>query len=381
MSFKSSIWRVILLGLLVSSLALGVAAQDDTEEEYSYLNPMGQTPSLWTDEQVDCAAAGVSREGPWTIGVSNISLGNSWRAQMIAELEAAAADNPNIEELIVLNADGNVAKQISDIDDLIARGVDAILITPGSPDGLAPSVEDAYNAGIVTIVFNDFVETDQFHSILWADQFKFGFIGGSWLREQLGGEGDIVLLEGIAGMGVSDLRSEGAIAGLGEGINILARQPAGWDYAQGKTAMEDFIAAYPGQIDGVYSQGGAMSLGAIDAFIAAGLDPVPVPGEGYNGFLNYWAANLENGFTSIAPDEPTWQSVAALDVAIQCLNGETIAKWTELPHPLITDETVADYARPDCPDGVWSNTLMSPDAITEMYECEGLPEATEEAGS
>src|SRR5690606_30708584 len=192
-------------------------------EEYSYLNPMGRVPELWTDEQTDCAAAGVAREGPWTIGVSNFSLGNSWRVQMIAELEAAAAGNPDIEELIITNADGNVAKQISDIDDLIARGVDAILITPGSPEGIAPSVEDAYNAGIVTIVFNDFVDTDQFHSILWADQFKFGYIGGAWLREQLGGQGNIVILEGIAGMGVSDLRSEGAIAGLGEGINILAR--------------------------------------------------------------------------------------------------------------------------------------------------------------
>lgn len=383
MSFKSPAFRLLLISMFVFVLALGATAQD-SEEEYTYLNPMGQVPALWTDEQTDCAAAGVSREGPWTIGVSNISLGNSWRVQMIAELEAAAAENPNIEELIVTNADGNVAKQISDIDDLIARGVDAILITPGSPDGLAPSVEDAYNAGIVTIVFNDFVETDQFHSILWADQFKFGFIGGAWLREQLGGEGNVVLLEGIAGMGVSDLRSEGAIAGMGEGINILARQPAGWDYAQGKTAMEDFIAAYPDQIDGVYSQGGAMSQGAIDAFLAAGLDPVPVPGEGYNGFLNYWAANLDNGFTSIAPDEPTWQSVAALDVAIDCLNGETVAKWTELEHPLITDENVADYARPDCPDGVWSNTLMSPEAITEMYDCEGMDmsmDATEEASS
>lgn len=378
MTAKQTLLRVLLLTLILSALSMNVLAQD--EEEYTYLNPMGQTPSGWSDEMTDCAAAGVAKEGPWTIGVSNISLGNSWRVQMIAELEAAAADNPMIEELIVTNADGNVAKQISDIDDLIARGVDAILITPGSPDGLAPSVEDAYNAGIVTIVFNDFVETDQFHSILWADQFKFGFIGGAWLREQLGGEGNIVLLEGIAGMGVSDLRSEGGIAGLGEGITILARQPAGWDYAQGKAAMEDFIAAYPGQIDGVYSQGGAMSLGAIDAFIAAGLDPVPVPGEGYNGFLNYWAENLDNGFTSIAPDEPTWQSVAALDVAINCLNGETVSKWTELPHPLITDENVAEFARPDCPDGAWSNTLMSPEAITEMYDCTGVEadaEATE----
>jgi ribose transport system substrate-binding protein len=365
---------VIVLALSVTSLQL--MAQDATEE-YSMTNPKGLLPEFWSPDKTDCAAK--ANPGPWTIGVSNISLANSWRVQMIAELEDAASENPNIEELIVTNADGNVAKQISDIDDLIARGVDAILITPGNPEALAPSVEDAFDAGIVTVVFNDIVMTDKFDSILWIDEYKFGYIGGAWLKEQMGGTGNIVLLEGIAGMGVSDLRSQGALDALGPGITVLARQPASWDYAQGKAAMEDMIAAYPGQINGIYSQGGAMSQGAIDALLAAGEDLVPVPGEGYNGFLKYWADHLDDGFTSIAPDEPTWQSAAALDVAVNCLNGETIDKWTELPLPVITDETVADYARFDCPDGAWANTLMPAEKITEIYGCTGTAEATPSA--
>lgn len=383
MSTKTRVIALLLTLALLSVTSLSLLAQDAAEptEEYSVENPKGYLPEFWTDEQTDCAALGLAKEGPWTIGVSNYSLGNSWRVQMMAELEDAASENPNIAELIITNADNNVAKQIADIDDLIARGVDALLVLPASPEGIAPSVEDAYNAGIVTVIFNDVVATDQFHSILWVDEFKFGYIGGAWLREQLGGEGNVVILEGMAGSGTSDQRTAGAIDALGEGITILARQPAGWDYAQGKAAMEDFIASFPGEIDGVYSQGGAMSQGAIDAFLAAGQEPVPVPAEGYNGFLKYWAANLENGFTAIGPDEPTWQSAAALDVAINCLEGETIQKWTELPLPVITDENVADYARFDCPDGVWANTLMPPEKITNMYQCEGAAEATEAASS
>lgn len=382
MAGRAGFLRVFVIVCIAVLAAATVLAQDATQEAtevFSAENPKGMLPEFWTDEQTDCAALGLAKEGPWTIGVSNFSLGNSWRVQMIEELEDAASRDDHIGELIVTNADGNVAKQISDIDDLIARGVDAIMITPGSPEGIAPSVEDAYNAGIVTIVFNDYVDTDQFHSILWVDEYKFGYIGGAWLNDQLGGEGNIVVLEGIAGMGVSDLRTQGALDALSDTVNVLARQPAGWDYAQGKAAMEDFIAAYPNEIDGIYSQGGAMSQGAIDAFLAAGLDPVPVPGEGYNGFLKYWAAHLADGFTSIAPDEPTWQSAAALDVAVRCLSGETVQKWTELPLPVITDETVGDYVRFDCPDGAWSNTLMPPEKITALYQCEGTGEATAEA--
>ena len=370
--------RRTLFALLVLALVLSVgnltALAQDGEEEYSWQNPKGRLPEFWSPDVTDCAALGLDSEPPWTIGVSNASLGNSWRVQMIEELEAAAAADDRIEELIITNADGDLSKQISDIDDMIAAGVDAIMILPLSPDGIALSVEDAYAEDIVTIVFNDFVNTDQFHSILWVDEYKFGYIGGAWLNEQLGGEGSIVVLEGIAGMGVSDLRSEGALDALDEAVEILARQPAGWAYDQAKVAMEDFIAAYPGEIDGVYSQGGAMSLAALEAFEAAGLDLVPVPAEGYNGFLKFWADNLDNGFSSVGPDEPTWQSVAALELAVSCLEGGTIDKWSELPLPVITDETVGDYARFDCPDGVWANTLMDPEEITELYECEGMAE-------
>lgn len=379
MKARVSLMIVLTLALVLLLSAIGVQAQDATQaatEEYSWQNPKGNQPAAWSADKTDCSS--MKKDGPWTIGVSNTSLANSWRVQMIQELQSYAAKNPNIKELIITNADGSVAKQISDINDLLARGVDAILITPSSPDGIAPTVEDAFNSGIPTIVFNDFVNTDKFTSIVWADEYKFGYIGGAWLREALGGKGNVVLLDGIAGTGVSDARAQGAIDALGSDIKILARQPASWAYDQGKKAMEDFISAYPGQINGVYSQGGAMSLGALEALEAAGQKLVPVPGEGNNGFLKFWAAHLKDGFTSVAPDEPTWQSTAALDQATACLEGKTIDKWSEMPLPTITDETVGDYVRPDCPDDAWSNTKMTPEQITELYKCTGpaTPEAT-----
>jgi len=335
-------------------------------EEFTLENPKGNLPKTWTDEKTDCSA--VKKDGPWTIGVSNYSLGNSYRVQMFEELQFAADNDPRIKELVITNADGNLAKQVSDIEDLIARGVDAIMITPLSPDGIAPSVEDAFDAGIVTVLFNDVANTTKFHSTIWVDEYKFGWIGGYWLNQQLGGKGNVVFLDGIAGTATSELRAQGALDALSPDVEVLSRQPADWDYAKGKAAMEDMIAAYP-QIDGIYSQGGAMSMGALEALQAAGRPLAPVTGEGFNGFLKFWKENIGNGFKSIGPDEPTWSSVEALNTTMDCLEGKTVDKWHELKLPIITADNLDQYVRMDCPADVWSNTKMSPEAITELYKC------------
>lgn len=334
--------------------------------DYSITNPMGKKPAAWSGEKTN--GAPFKKNPPWVIGVSNYSLGNSWRVHMFAELQYAADHDPRIKELVITNADGNLAKQVSDIEDLMARGVDGLLVLPLSSEGIAPSVEDAYDAGIPVVIYNNEIATKKFHSIVWVDEFKFGYIGGKWLNDKLGGKGNVVVLEGIAGTSTSDLRTQGALAAFDPGIKVLARQPAGWAYDKGKAAMEDFIAAYP-KIDGVYSQGGAMSLGALEALQAAGKPLIPVPGEGYNGFLKFWQKNLDKGFTSIGPDEPTWQSVEALEQLSALLEGKTVEKWHEIPLPIITNDNLKDYVRPDCPDGVWANTKMSRETITKLYKC------------
>ncbi len=365
-----SVIVVLLFVLMVSMTPIqkvtNAATPAATQAAYSLENPMGKKPAKWSGEKVDCSK--LKKDGPWTIGVSNFSMGNSWRVQMIKELEAAAKANTNIKELIITNADGNQAKQVSDIEDLMARGVNAILFLPLTPDGIVPQVEEAFSKGIVSIVYNNEINTDKFHSIVWADEFKFGYLGGKWLNDKLGGKGKIVMLSGIAGTSGSDLRASGAKAAFEPGIQILQEVYADWAYDKGKKAMEDLIAAYP-QIDGVYSQGGAMSMGALEALQAANRKLVPVPGEGYNGFLKFWKTNLDKGFSSIGPDEPTWQSVEALNQAVSCLQGKTIAKWDELTLPLITDKSLDNYVRMDCPDDVWSNTKMTKDQITELYKC------------
>jgi len=337
------------------------------EEEYTIENPKGMKTAAWSDEKTD--GSQFKTDPPWTIGVSNYGLQNTWRIQMMAELQYTADQDPRIEEFIILNADGNVAKQVADIGDLLTRDIDLLLVLPVSSDGIKPAIDEFVEAGIPVIVFNNELAGENFQCMVWIDEFKFGWIGGKWLDEKLGGEGKVVILEGVAGTSTSDLRTRGALDAFSPGIEVLAKQPANWDYALSKQVMEDFIAAYP-EIDGIYSQGGAMSLGALEALLAAGKDLVPVPTEGYNGFLKFWKNQLEAGkdFDSIGPDEATWQSSEALRQGIMLLEGKTIEKWHELPLPVITNENLDQYVQMDGPDDLWSNTQMSDEAIRELYK-------------
>jgi ribose transport system substrate-binding protein len=335
-------------------------------EEFSLQNPKGQKPAAWSADQTDCSK--FKKDPPWTIGVSNYGVQNTWRVQMMAELQSAAKKDSRIKDLIITNADGNVAKQVADIGDLLTKQIDLLLVLPVSSDGIVAAVDEVANAGIPVIVFNNELKGTNFQSMVWIDEYMFGWIGGKWLNEKMGGKGNVVILEGVAGTSTSDLRTAGAKDALGPNIKILAQQPADWAYDKGKKVMEDFIAAYP-QIDGIYSQGGAMSLGAMEALQAAGKPLLPVPSEGNNGFLKFWKNHLAEGFSSIGPDEATWQSSEALLQGVACLEGKTIEKWHALPLPVITDENIDQYVRMDCPDDLWANTKMTKEEVDALYKC------------
>ena len=80
-------------------------------------------------------------------------------------------------------------------------------------------------------------------------------------------------------------------------------------------------------------------------------------------------AEWDRWSASIGPDEPTWQSVEALNQLVACLAGETIEKWHEIPISLITEENLGDFVKPSCPDDVWANTKMDYETIKTLYKC------------
>lgn len=310
------------------------------------------------------------KNGPYKIGFSNISIVNSWRVQMVHELEAEAKRKG--VTLYSTDANGDVSKQISDIQDLLTRGIDALLVAPGSPTATNAAMAKALQQGIPVIVFNAEVDGDNYTAFVGTNALEFGYTLGKWLVEQLGGKGNIIILDGMAGNKISEQREQGlrkAMSELpdgGKNINVLNTYYADWAYDKGKQATEQALAAYP-NIDGVFSQGGAMTQGAIEAFVAAGRKLVPMTGEDNNGFLKLWKKMIPQGLKSIAASEPTWMGAVALDEALMALEGKPIPKKYYIPIPTITEKDLDKYVRPDLSDSFWCNTHLSPEEAKQYY--------------
>jgi len=309
----------------------------------------------------------------FVIGLSDFSLGNSWRVQMVAEAKYAASQKKDmVKELIVTEADNSVEKQIADIEDLISKKVDAILITAANPKALVPVVDKAMKAGIVVVDFDNLVDTNNITAHVDVDQKEFGKVQGEWLVKAMKEKGNIIAFNGMKGTAISALRFEGAKSVFDKypNIKIVQEVYADWDYAKAKRAMEDLLAAYP-TIDGVWSQGGAMSEAVIEAYLEKNMNPPPVTGEDGNGFLKIWKKVRDSGkypgFDSIATSMPTWCSAKAMDVALDALTGKTVQKYNLIPIPTITAATLDKYVKPDLPNSYWCNSQLPADIVMQIF--------------
>jgi ribose transport system substrate-binding protein len=311
------------------------------------------------------------KDGPYKIGFSNISVVNSWRVQMVRELEYEKTLHPDVSDLFITDAGGDINKQIADIEDLLARGVDALLVTPTSPEAIVPVVQKALDQGIPVIVFNSALAGNIETAFVGTDEVEFGYVISVWLMEQLNCEGNIIALDGIAGNSISEDRFKGLEKAISEcpdpaKVQILSREAADWARDKGKIATEKALAAYP-DIDGVWSQGGAMTQGAMEAFQAANRPLVPMTGEDNNGFMKAWKELAPQGFKGIAASEPTWISAEALKLALDALAGKEIAKQKFIPVPTITDANLDEYVKADLSDEYWTNSKLPEDVAKEYY--------------
>lgn len=315
-------------------------------------------------------AAPEGKSGPFTIGYDVYWLGNSWSVQLYQEFKASAARNKgDISKVVYTQSDNQVQKQISNVQSMISRKVDAIIMTPISPSATVPVIKQAEAAGIPVILLSAEADTDEYTALVTVDQKKFGAAGAEWLAKTLGGKGNIYALNGVAGFSTDTLRFAGAkeVFKKYPGIKIVADAHAAWDEAQAKRAVSNMLSSHP-EVDGVWSQGGAMTLGAIQAFQAARKPLVPMVGENNNGLMKEWVALKSKGFDSVGVTNPTWLADDALKIALKALKGEKFEKDNVLAPPTITDADLKEFVRSDLPDSFWVNTRLSEAQITSMFK-------------
>lgn len=317
-----------------------------------------------------CSAA-MAEEKTYTVGFSNVWVGNTYGIQCVNELEAYLNTCGWCSEYYVYNADNDVNKQISDIEDLIAKDVDMLILQPISAESVAAVVEEAYEKGIVVVDCTSPLAdaTDEYSVSVVAKDYDFGYVGAKWLCEQIGGKGNIICLDGMAGLSSQVLRMEGAQAAFAEypDVKILADEYANWDYATAKPIVENLLNTYD-QIDAVWSSGGDMTRAAIEAWHEAGREWVPMMGEDANGFLKLWAQYKDEGLSCIAVSLPTWLFAYGAELGYQILEGTYEGeKDIIIDIPQFGNDEVDQFVRYDLSDSFWGQTHMTEEQIVALY--------------
>lgn len=312
-------------------------------------------------EEVDTSAFATD-DSSLVIGYASLNLANSFQVQ---RLEAAklVAEEYGVE-FIVTNANNDPSKQVADVEDLLAQGVNGIIITPATEESLGTVLGRATSANIPVIADGSQVTSPDITTQIFATNDYIGEVGGEGLCEILGGEGDVVMLRGIAGIQSETDRYDGARAALdGCGLNVVGEAFGNWEYAGGRAASETLVAQHP-EIDGVWSSGAQMSRAFLDVLREEGRDFPPITGESENGFLQLWE---EEELESIAPNFPTWQTPEAVKLMLLILRGEPVQASYELRLPPITNDTLDQFVNADLSDDWFSDGYVTEEQHVETY--------------
>lgn len=311
------------------------------------------------------AAPAVAKDKGITIGFANAGMGDSWREFLLAHFKAEVARHPEIIKSYITNANEKPEKQIADIEDLLTKGVDILVIYPTVGEAIIPAIEEAYEAGVKVIVFGGELETDYFETLVTQSLVEFGENQAEWLAKELNYKGNIVMFSGVAGNTTAEDRLKGARAVFAKypQIKILDHQYTDWSIPRSKTIMETMIQAYP-KIDGIWADSGLMSWPALQALKEAGRPLVPTTGDQLNGYAKFLVDNNLRGY--IFPMSTTL-SGEAVKAGMKAVKGGKLPKRTFLKITGYGPDEIKSLVRPKLSDFWWIGDDNMPEEFLPVF--------------
>ena len=275
------------------------------------------------------AAAGAT----YKVGVSNTLQGNGWREEMICSIKAEALSSKRVSTLTIDHRNTDAAGQLSDIRDLIAKGVNAIIVNPASPDAVNAALKEAIDKGITVVAIDQGV-TQAGAYVMSNDQVNYGYLGAKWLFTQLKGTGNVIYMRGAAGATADTDRDTGFKKALAEnpGIKVVKEVATGWDPAKGTQEINDILSSGI-KFDGIWTSG--IDNVIVDALKTAGHPFVPIVGADNAGFVKQLLT--EPGLVGAAVTNPASVGGAGLELAFKILDGSKPADPAVHVTPVVWD--------------------------------------------
>ena len=298
--------------------------------------------------------AGAASADTMKIGITQNNVGvDSYQTTYEKAFIAAADANADIEA-VVLDAGGDVARQIAQMEDLIQQEVDAIIIWPTNGEAVIPAVRKAQKAGIPVVVTNSNIAEagfDFIKSFSGPDNITQGARSAEIMCDKfkdmgIADEAQVVHITGQPGYTTAIERAKGFEDRLPEvcpNVTIVDTQPGDWNREKSQQVMEAFLVKYD-DIDGVYAGDDNMGVGALNAAKAAGRD----------GIIFVGATNFAVGSEAMAAGDywgsiyqsPVDDAEAALQTAVDILSGKDTPFLNYFDTPKITQDNMDEFTKP-----------------------------------
>lgn len=291
------------------------------------------------------------------IALSNSFYGNDWRRQMVdafTEAAESAKEQGLIADFVVLNGDGSVPQQQSQLADLILRGVDAIAINAASETALNDVVSKACQAGIEVVAFDSLLTADCAHT-LGFDFTAYKTEQAERTLELIGDAGNVIVVRGVKGSGPDQEMYSAQMEVLKNHPDVtVAAEVYGQATAPvAQSAVANVLPSLP-RIDAVLAQGGSDDYGIAQAFEQYGGEyegnmPV-IEGGGSADFIRWWAAQQEaSDYATTSMNSTPGIGGAAFWVALALAEGEEVPQAMTMPVAVVEESNLSDYA--DMPQG------------------------------
>jgi len=291
-----------------------------------------------------CKKAEPRKDGELLIGFSSRDLSAEYTAKLSDAIVGHAKTKTGVR-LVMVDAQSDVQKQFSQVENFIAQKADAIILNPCELEASTPAVERIKAAGIPVVLVNQTTKVAG-DSYIGSDDFEAGRIAMEAIARKLDGKGGVLMLHGIMGTSAQLQREAGAkeVFAKYPGLRLVDQQTASWDRAKAMALTENWIQAHKGKFSAVFAHNDEMAMGALLALERAGLKK-DVYVIGIDAIAQALSAIKEGRLDATVFQDGVGQGKGSVDAAILLARKQPCPKETMIPFRLITRENLSDFLK------------------------------------
>ncbi|WP_122711004.1 sugar ABC transporter substrate-binding protein [Pseudomonas viridiflava] len=276
-----------------------------------------------------------------TVGLAVANLQADFFNQIKQSVEAAGKEKGI--KVITVDAQGNSATQVSQVQDLITRKIDALIYIPAGATAAGVPVKAAKAAGIPVIAVDRNAPDAPGDTFIASDSVAAARTLAEYVGKVTGGKGRVAILQGQIGTSPENDRAKGFSEGLKKfpDLKVVAEQPAEWAQDRGFAVAQDMLQRDP-NITVFFGRADAMALGAAQAVKVANLEQ-PVTIVGFDGDVAGLKAVGNGTLSATMTQQAQKMGRLALDSAIALKEGKTVPKEQLQEAILTTKENVAPF--------------------------------------